>query len=322
MSCSTLYLHREPSGPWRHNWAKYGTVGRSSPQDARRLCHEHHDPLIVAGEHSLVDSVYCRGLLLDEKERVFRFYFCYGDALVLLKGEAASRACRTLPAWAGWDADYAFGGPEELAELAGLPFRGHEMSPPGLETHIEHARPGCTWDPAANVASVPESEEWDWLMVAPVSLLSVVEDDGRSRDHAFHTEELIRLLQAGPGVITALQPFPPALPLCERNVSAGVTIDRPNRTLYHWGPARVPPRWLRALHDAWPGWSLVREQDLYIGQLARTGRSAHGTRLEDLEPETLPKFLSEEELHLLGRAGEGPPILPRWSAQVRIEPEA
>ncbi|WP_147339357.1 hypothetical protein [Actinomadura spongiicola] len=237
-------------------------------------------------EPGYFDGWYCQGVAIDLKNRVFRAYSCPGDNH---HRESLDLRFRTAPAWAGWDAGFAWGGREELAEVIPeassviVPYHGLEAPPLAELPFGERDQGFSTWDAdrfeLVVHRDVADAGWYDWYQEC--DLVTVITPDLHVLDYRFFTEfrewtdTLLPWLVHGHSYVDELRgqtPYP--FPGEGERVRAGLVIDLDQRVLRYWPHGYVPSRLLAAVGAAWPGWELRRMRYGFAEHLAVTGRRA------------------------------------------------
>jgi hypothetical protein len=281
VSCWTGYLVREEDGTCRYAARKYGDwLIVDSDRLADVLARVRRDGVLVdsatAGDF---DGWCCRGVAIDLPGRRYRCFPCRPRFVAT---EHADRQVRAAEIWRGWDATIARGGREELAEL--LPEASAVVAPyaapmyPLAELVLDDRDEWFAgWDPAAFELTVWDDEYSANWTSSHCDLVTVVSADLAVLDYRVDAgysdvDEVVRWLAHGPPLLDALDgsaPYP--LPM-EHQVSGGVVIDVPHKTLRHWSERFVPARLWSALPTVWPGWRVERFQYGLAEHLAATGR--------------------------------------------------
>jgi hypothetical protein len=226
---------------------------------------------------------------------------------VHLRAEALRRQLSTAAAWAGWDADHDRGGHASLAALAGLsrspppPLRALEAAAlDALRLRPVHG-PGAL-DRAAWRLQYPDAERWEGGGWQASAALSLVHPDGRSETHALSADAPWACLLAGPSLLSALDPREACDPPFEHALHWGALFDLQARALRWWSADPTPIGWAAAMAEAWPGWAISPEADLYPGQLAAAGVDPGPLRIDRAPAgDALRACLSPEEWALLDR---------------------
>jgi hypothetical protein len=230
------------------------------------------------------DGWYCQGVAIDLRARVFRAFPCP------LRGHhkgSLDLRLRTAPVWSGWDAGFAWGGREELAEV--VPGARRVIAPYELEVRPLAELPlgdRDQWFSAWNadrfelvvhddVASADWYDSYDGR-----DLVSVITTDLRVLDYRLlpdttgsWTDTVLPWLVHGPPLVDTLRgqaPYP--FPSDEEFTGAGLIIDLDQRVLRYWTNDYIPVRLLADIRAAWPGWDLQRLRYGFAEHLAVTGR--------------------------------------------------
>jgi hypothetical protein len=248
VSCWTGYLLRAADGTVRVAALKYGSLLQFDRALGRPL---------EQVRDGWFDDWLCRGVAVDEPGRRFRCYPCEGNDRFLATGLAAREA------WPGWDADVAIGGREEFAEL--LPETARVIRPYRIGTRYLTPLPHddrwfVGWDPVAFALTVREHEySADWFGGLEHDLVTVVTAEAAAYEYRLETvhgtipvHPLLSWLQRGPAATGGLLvPFPPG---DETFIRTAVLVDYRRRVLEFRPTDLAPPRLVRAVEEAWPGW--------------------------------------------------------------------
>ncbi|MFW6692844.1 hypothetical protein [Streptomyces sp. MAR4 CNX-425] len=277
---------RDTDGSCRFRHAKWGTW-QLLDQDSRAE--------VIAGlrrEGVPLDEVgagrfhgwYCQGVAIDLRDRVFRAYSCPGDNH---HRESLDLRFRTAPVWAGWDAGFAWGGREELAEVIPealpvvAPYRGLEVPPLAELPFGERDQGHSTWNADRFELVVHQdvalTNWYDWYEES--DLVTLITAELRVLDYQFFTQTwdwtdtlLPWLIHGHPFVDRLRGQIPYPTPEEGEYVRAGLVIDLDRRVLRYWPHGYLPARLLADVRAAWPGWDLRRMRYGFAEHLAVTGR--------------------------------------------------
>ncbi|MEU6750552.1 hypothetical protein ABZ914_30425 [Spirillospora sp. NPDC046719] len=228
----------------------------------------------------LVDSWFCRGVVLDLVTHRYRFFGC--DLQTLQPGvsylESTAVRVASAPGWSGWDVGYAWSGREGLVEVVSEA-RPAVVTPAETEgTPLDAAltsRDGwfVDWDPIEREISVLYHETIaDWFAPA-TAVMSVIGSNDTVMDYQLAVNDIAPFLaHHGASLAASLLARAPYPMPAEETVHAGAVVDLPSRRLRYWTTESVPPQLVAKVAAAWPGWTVERLPLGFIGHLAATGR--------------------------------------------------
>ncbi|MBO2458220.1 hypothetical protein [Actinomadura violacea] len=239
----------------------------------------------------LVDSWFCRGVVLDFVGHRYRFFGCGLQTLQPGVSYLESTAARlaSAPGWSGWDVGYAWSGREALVEMV-PEARPAVVTPAATEaTPLDAAltsRDGwfVDWNPGEREISVLYHETIaDWFAPA-TAVVSVIGSDDIVMDYQLAVNDIVPFLAHHDASLTAslLARAPYPMP-AEQTVNAGAIVDLPSRRLRYWTTESVPPQLAAKVAAAWPDWIVERLPHGFIGHLAATSRNNEDLIMTDAE---------------------------------------
>lgn len=182
---------------------------------------------------------------------------------VLLQGAYIDMLRRT---WPGWQVAWAYGGWQQLAREANVPFEPVPRSYHRAVTKLEPFTEGPQW------RAPIEAQHYLWNRGAGYIAPITIRDERGVRDHAVMlTRE--QAIPSGVRIIELLAGVPTIEPAPALHAAwTGLVIDTTTRTVAYWQGHELESVDAPALAAAWPGWTVVLDDRGVDAHFRRTGR--------------------------------------------------
>lgn len=254
----------------------------------------------MADEHEapLYGELMCEGAVLVDADHRLLLLFGGED----LAGEhLLQRAYVEMLSvvWAGWRVRWAYGGMADIARAAGVEPRPEDPEPlPAASLRPWRAETRAwsrgsdgryAWHPHPDPWNRPLDDEMLYFNRSECSFC-VITSHGPSGTHDHPIAgRLATVLAHGPGLRELLADHPPVPPSPALNdANGGAVVDWDARTLRYW-TGWAEPSWLPGrLREAWPGWSVDRDDRGLAAQFTTTGRDPAAVAVD---PALLRRFL-------------------------------